>query len=407
MTRYGLAGALLLCALPASALEWVPIGGITALGGLHTFNGASGGFTGNLDAAFAPALRLSDDWSLLPSARGVYEGTRRLTDVLGTATAAQQSVELRAGTRAVYGDPASRWRFKPDLSYDVQFLKETPDEIWGQGLFDQRRLTVGGEVELLTDEPHSVRAGADWFTVDYPNYTSLESQAALQFAGRPLARELVGDSVLNREGYQFNLAGDAALGSRLIGEAKAGVVWSRFPRQHLVDEGGQLTADTRSDVLTDLSFALRMPHDWNADLRALGGLELGLTANSSNQNGYDASRGQFLPGFYDWLEWRAAPSATLIVGPVRRPVTATLTLGWKRRSYVHRPPQSPTGAYGAGSLASTEWSGGLSLSYPMAARLSLIFDLERASASSNQDFQAFYRYSYQATTALAGVRWDW
>ena len=27
--------------------------------------------------------------------------------------------------------------------------------------------------------------------------------------------------------------------------------------------------------------------------------------------------------------------------------------------------------------------------------------------SSNTDFQAFYRYSYQATTALAGVRWDW
>ena len=32
---------------------------------------------------------------------------------------------------------------------------------------------------------------------------------------------------------------------------------------------------------------------------------------------------------------------------------------------------------------------------------------ERASSSSNQNFQAFYRYSYEATTAMAGVRWDW
>jgi hypothetical protein len=403
--------AILLCAAaaarPAAAVEWVPIGGITALGGLHTFNGSSGDFTGNLDAAFAPAIRISDDWALLPSARGVYEGTRRLTDVLGTATPAQQSAEARVGARAVYGDSASRWRFKPALSYDVEFLKETPAGVWGQGLFDQRRITVGGEVELLTDEPHSLRAGADWFKVAYPNYTTLESQAALQFAGQPLARELVGDRALDREGYQFSLAGDAALGSRLVGEGKAAVVWSRFPQQHVVDEGGQFTQDTRSDVLTDLSFTARMPHEWNADLRALGALELGITANSSNQNGFDASRGQFLAGFYDFVEWRAAPSATLIVGPVRRPVSATLKLGWRRRSYVHRPPQGPTGAYGSGALATTEWSGGLSLSYPMTARLSLLFDLERASASSNQDFQAFYRYSYEATTALAGVRWDW
>ena len=252
-----------------------------------------------------------------------------------------------------------------------------------------------------------MRFAADWFSVSYPNYTSLESQAAQQFSGQSLARELVGDRVLDREGYQFALSGDAALGSRFVGEGKAAVVWSRFDHQPVVDEGGQFGTETRQDVLTDVSFTVRMPHEWNADLRALGSLELGLTANSSNQNGYDATRGQFLPGFYDFVEWRAAPSATLIVGPVRRPVSATLKLGWKRRQYAHRPPQDSTGAYGSGYLASTEWSGGLSLSYPMTRRLSLIFDFERASAGSNQDFQAFYRYSYQATTALAGVRWEW
>lgn len=411
MSRLRFAAVLLLIAawLPASvrALEWIPIGGITALGGLHTFDGQSGNFSGNLDTTFAPAVRVNDDWGLLPSARAVYEGTRQLNDVLGTATVAQQSAEARLGMRGVYGDPASRWRFKPTMSYDVELLKETPAENWGQGLFDQRRLTVGGEVELLTDEPHSIRAGAYWFTVDYPNYTTLESQAALQFQGQSLARELVGDKALNRQGYQFSLAGDAELGRRLIGEAKAAVVVSDFPHQPLIDEGGQFEAQNRQDVLTDLSFALRMPHEWNADLRALGAVEFGVTANSSNQNGYDATRGQFLPGFYDYAEWRAVPTATLIVGPVRRPVTVTLKLGWKLRQYDHRPPQDSTGAYGSGSLSSTEWSGGLSLSYPMAKRLSLVFDLERASASSNQQFQAFYQYSYQATTALAGVRWDW
>jgi len=97
--RSALAALLLASALPARSLEWVPIGGISALGGLHTFEGESGGFTGNVDASFAPAVRLGDEWAVLPSARGVYEGTRRLNDVLGTATVSQQSLEARAGVR--------------------------------------------------------------------------------------------------------------------------------------------------------------------------------------------------------------------------------------------------------------------------------------------------------------------
>ncbi|MFI5344903.1 MAG: hypothetical protein ACHQ51_00870, partial [Elusimicrobiota bacterium] len=174
--RRALLAAVLLSA-PAGAVEWVPVGRVDALGGLHTFNGDRGAFSGNLDASFAPAARLSDSWSLLPSVRGLYEGTRRLSDVLGTATPAQQRAEGRVGILGVYGDPASRWRLKPALSFDTELLKETKDEDWGHGLFDSERLTVGAEAELLTDDPHSLRFGAEWFKVLYPNYTTLESQA--------------------------------------------------------------------------------------------------------------------------------------------------------------------------------------------------------------------------------------
>lgn len=407
MRALALTAALLAAAAPAGAREWTPFGEVTALGGLHTFDGKSGSFTGDLDASAAAATRLSETWSLLPSLRGRYEGTRPLTDALGTATPNQQSAEARLGVRAVWARPDSRWRVKPTLSYDVELLKEARGEAWGQGLFDQRRMTVGGEVERLTDEERSVRASAAWFSVTCPNYTSLESQAALQFQGRSLSRELVGDRVLDREGYQFAVSGDAALGPRLAASARAAGVWSRYSRQHLVDEGGQFSGETRQDVLSDFSFSLRMPHEWNADLRALGSFEVGVLANSSNQNGYDATRGRFHPGFYDFFEWRAQPAASLIVGPVRRPVTARVRLGLKSRRYPHRSPQDPTGAERGGSLTTTEWSGGLSLTYPVAKRLSLVFALDRASASSNTDFQPFYRYSYQSTTAQAGVKWEW
>jgi hypothetical protein len=402
-----LAAVVLLFCASARAWDLTPVGGVTALGGLHTFAGDAGSFSGNLDATFSPAVRFDERRALLPSVRVIFEGTRRLNDVLGTATAAQQRTEARVGLRGVYGDPASRWRFKPALSYGAEFLKETRDERWGQGLFDSRRLAVGGEAEYLTDAPRSVRISAGWFSVQYPNYTTLESQAALQFQGQSLARELVGDHALDREGYQFALSGDAALGARFVGEAKTSVVWSQFPNQRVVDEGGQFKSDNRQDVAFDAAFTARMPHAWNADLRAFAAFEFGLGANTSNQNGYDATRGRFLSGFYDFIEFRAVPSASLIVGPPRRPVTTTLTLGWRRRDYVHRPAQDATGVYTGSSLSTTQWSFGVGASYPMSGRLSLVAQLERASASSNQGFSPFYRYAYEATTALAGVRFTW
>ena len=405
--KFALILIVMLCASSATAYEWAMLGGISALGGMNSFNGARGSFTGNLDGTIAPAVRLNSEWALLPSAVVGYQGTRPLTDVLGTATVNQQSVEARLGLRAIYARASSRWRFKPHILYGVDLLKETTDENWGQGLFDHRRQSVGLEIERMGDDASSLRGCVDWFNEVYPNYTSLESQAAMQFQGLSLARELVGDRLLDHSGYQFSLAGDRSLGARAVGTAKLAVVWSRFDQQHVIDEGGQFERATRQDILTDLALTARMPHEWNADLRAFGALEFGLTANSSNQNGYDATRGRFNPGFYDFLEWRAVPAASLTIGPPRRPVTLTARLSVKNRRYPHRAPQNSTGAYGSGSLQTTEMGGGLALSYPMAQRLKLLFSIDRVTSSSNQEFQEFYRYSYQSTTALAGVRWDW
>ena len=398
---------LLLCVPAAGAVEWVPVGGLSVLGGIHSFAGERGSLSGNAFGSFSPAMRLGPRWSLLPSAHAAYEGTRRVNDVLGTMTPAVERLEGRLGVRAVWSEPSSRWRLKPAIAYARELVKETRDESWGKGLYDQVRWTIGGEAEMVTVEPHSLRLAVDWFEAVHPNYTSLESQAALLFAGQALARELVGDKVLDRRGWQFRLSGDAPLGARAAGEASLTGVWSRFAAQPLIDEGGQFQGRAREDFLTRAVFALRMPHEWNADLRARAAVEAGVTANTSNQNGYDATRGRFLPGFYDFVEWRVEPSAIFVIGPPRRPVTAALKIGRRQRRYTSRPAQGETGAYGSGSLTTTEWTLGTSLDYPMARRLSLLFTLERTSAESNQRYQRYYRYAYEATTALAGFRWEW
>lgn len=400
--------AVVLLAAPAArAVEWTPLYGVTALAGQHTFRGQSGSFSGLLDAVLAPAARVDERWAVLPSWRSTYEGTRSLDESLGAATIAQERMTHRLAARASYGRPDSRWRFKPSASLKYEFLKETRDEKWGRGLFDRRVLAVGGEAELLLVDPASLRLAVDFFDAKYPNYKSLESQAAAAFAGDSLARELAGDRVLDRRGWQVLAAGTAPLGERVTLDLSAGAVLSSFPRQRVVVESGALTGTARSDALTTLTATARLPHELNLDWRLLGALEVGAALLRSNQNGYDASRGRFISQYYDFTELRVAPSAKLLVGPARRPTALSLGLGWKRRAHPHRPAQQGDGSYGADSLVQTEWSFDASASYPVAPRFSLLFTFSRVSASSNTRFERFYRYSYEAFNALAGFRWEY
>lgn len=398
---------ILLLAAPASALEWTPIAGATLLGGVHSYRGQREGLSGNADGVFAGAARWDDRWSFLPSIKSSYVGTKRAVDVLGTATPAEQTMEHRLAFRAVYADPASPWRFKPGLSYKLTFIQETKDENWGSGLFDERMWTAGVEAERLTRDPHSIRLSLDWFSAHYPNYTSLESQAALRFGGAAVARELVGDAVLDRNGARVAASFDTALGDRVVGEAGWSTVWSKYPNQPIVNEGGQFDAKNREDFLTNFTAAAKMPHEWNADLKMTGSFTLGAAFQSSNQNGYDASRGRFLGKFYDWREISLRPAARFLIGPERRKVIVDASIGWRRRTYGARPAQDEAGSYSGSPLSTTELTVAGGLTYPVAPRFSLVFWLERTSATSNQRYERFYRYAYEATSALAGFRWDW
>lgn len=402
-----LALPLLLLGAPAFAVEWTPLYGVDALAGQHSFRGQPGSFSGLVDAVLAPAARVDESWAVLPSVRAAYEGVRSLDDALGSATVAQERMTLRLAGRAVWQRPGSRWRLKPSAAVKTEWLKETRDESWGKGLFDRRQLTLGGEVEYLLVEPASLRFALDRFETQYPNYRSLESQAAASFAGDRLTRELAGDRVLDRRGWQALAAGTAPLGPRATLDLSLGSVVSDFPHQRVVLESGLLSGDSRRDWLTTFSATVRMPHEYNLDLKATGSLELTLANQRSNQNGYDASRGHFIAQHYDFTEWGLRPSARLLAGPARRPLTLTAGLGWKRRAYPHRPAQDASGAWTGGALTQTTWSLDGSASYPVAPRFSLLFTLSRVSASSNTRFERYFRYSYEALNLLAGFRWEY
>lgn len=397
-------GACLWRAPVAAAVEISPLYGVQMLGGQYFFAGEKGSLSGNVSGMVAPAVKINEQWALLPALNSSYQGTKQVVDLVGAGTLFQEQMDHRAGLKAVYAPQDSLWRIKPSGSFKYELLKETKDEKWGNGLFDYQKWDLGLESEYIYKDPFSVRAGFDYYQVAFTNYTTLESQAAQNFSG--LSRELVGDRILDTKNYALFLGMDAALG-RLVVEGNAAATYRKFPKQHIVDGTGNLTSPFREDFVTTFGGAARLPSDIRGGLRLLSSWEVGYSYNSSNQNSFDAQRTQYLPYYYNYGEFRVGPSFKLLIGSAKEPVVFGLAGNWWYRRYPYRPIQDSAGAYQSAATHTSNWMGSASLNYPMAPHFSLIFNFQYGRALSNQNFEQSYKYNYTATNYLFGFGYSY
>jgi len=251
-----------------------------------------------------------------------------------------------------------------------------------------------------------VRFAADYYKTQFPNYTSLESQAALQFQGQSLARELVGDHILDNNNVALSVSVDGPISKRLIVEGYGIVTYQRFPNQALVDASGSLLKKTRDDVITILGFGIKMPAELNSDLRVLGTLDGSATYDTSSQNNYDASRTQFIPFYYNYGELKIGPGFKAYFGPARKPVILGISGTFWYRRYPYRLIQNDLGVYQSETLHSHNWMSAASLTYPMTPRFSLLFNFQYGKSDSNQRFTQFYTYTYSMANYLFGFSYD-
>lgn len=379
---------------------------VQVMGGQYFFSGDRGSLSGNAGFAVLPAVGLSERVRIFPLLSSSYQGTKQALDLVGTGTLFQEQMEHRAAVRAVIGGPRSRWRLRPSLGYVYELYRETRDERWGGGLFDNWRLSSGAEVEYVYREPFSLRGGVDYFYTAFPNYVSLESQAGADPFGAPLARELAGRRALNHHGLGLSAAGTLPAG-RFALDGALRLQRATFPEQRLVDASGALGEASREDYLTRATLALRMPGELNTDRRLLGRVELSGAYNSSNQGSYDARRGAYQPKYYNWGELKAGVGCDAVVGDLRQPIVWSGNLSWWRRSYPHRRPQDATGLYRDGGLAQHTWLLSTSVKVPMDSRFSVVGSLQHGRATSNQDYEQAYAYNYTVSNYLVGVQYEY
>lgn len=401
-------------ALPARAAEWTPVLNASLSGGQYFFQKQRGSFSGNAALTAAGMAKLSERWGVMPMYAGAYRGTKGVEEGVGAGTLFQQQMDHTVsltGIRRLW----EGWRFKPSTGYKRQFLKETRDETWGQGLFDYEKIALGLEVENVYKDPFSWRAALDIYRVRFPNYESLESKSGVDPFGNPLGRELASKRVLDTWNWQLSASGTRPWpfeDPRLVLQGGYSLLYKGFNDQRIVNPAGQFNASgaDRWDLLQTLSGSVGRPFP----LRGLGeggrlDLSIGLNAayNSSNQNTFDAEFARFVGDSYSYWSLGAGPDARLSWGADKAPNWVSASARWSRQYYLGRLVQDGSGVYGSARQRHDRATLSFAYGHPIAPHFTLTARVNLLWATSNHKYQKNYAYDYRAMNYLLGVSYEY
>ncbi len=381
--------------LPVEAFEVKPVVNAQVLGGQYFYN-ASGSSLGALASLIAsPYMKFNDQWSLVPLYSGSYQGTKQVQDLVGGGTLFQDSQDHNVSVKGIRTFE-NGLRLKAVTGYGVELLRETKDEGWTKGLYDNHRLSMGTEAEWSWAKDQSVRLAYDYYTIRFPNYQSLSSQAAADGQGR----ELDAPDVLDSHNHMVTLGSTLLLPGNGLLDGSLSRTWSSYGDQHLVDLSGTLTPDIRHDQNETFSLQGTWPVYARDNFRLLGSLGYTRTHLFSNQNHYDASQTFFNADYYAYLTNSVKTEWTMLLGEA--PWTIVLNGTVARQKYSDRIIQDSNGTYDSDITRVDYATVGLSLSYPIAKG----FQMKAATAfgwnDSNNTDNKVYQYHYNTQTYLFG-----
>ncbi len=396
MKRWGF--LLMAVGTAAGAAEVTPIGTFGFMGGQHFLEGTASDLAADVNVLVTPVVKFSDRWSLFPTYQGTYQGNRDIQELAGGGTLFQDSTSQNLLVKSVH--TLGNWKIKPSVGGRLEWLRETKDEDWGEGLFDYRKGSAGLETEYAFSPRAGARLAYDYYQLKFPNYKSLES------AQDPtLSRELVGEKVLDNQNHMVTLGYWSPLPARGSFDLNAFYDQRGYDDQPVVADSGDLTATDRKDTVVSLLASLSRPFRGPADIRFLGELGLGYNVQSSNQNHYDARKAVFVPDYYDYTQWRLAPSVTAVLDGGAWWVSLVGILD--ERSYGERPAQDANGDYLGEKLKVSTLTTQLGVTRVLSKNLRFRFQASLGWGDANTDYEKVYTYNYRIANYLLGFSYDY
>lgn len=383
----------------AYAVELTPVYDVRFFGGQHFYDGDVSALSGNLFALISPAMKFNEKWSVVPTYMAGYQGTRDVQELAGGGTLFQDSTSQGLTVKGIYNATPS-WKLKAAAGARYEFLRETKDENFGQGLFDYRKYTGGVESEYDFSQVQGARLAYDYYILDFPNYTSLESSQ-----DSTLSRELAGKDTLNSDNSLFTLSGWTPLPGNVRGELAVYYNLRSFDDQPVVAATGELTSEDRSDDMLAASGSLAWPFAFGEGLRFVSELGFGYGATDSNQHHYDARKTAFIKDYYDYTQFSVSPRVVAALG--EKPWLLTLGATYTKRQYDQRPIQDADGNYLSEKINVTDLTTSLGVSYPLAKNFKARAVTTLGWSDSNQKYEKVFRYNYKIANYMFGFSYEY
>ena len=399
------------CLLPfylSAEVRLIPVADVSVLGGQYFLEGESASLGGNVSAFVVPTINFSPKTALLPMLNFNYRGTKDVEELVGGGTLTQQSLDIGPLSLKLVHKFDDTMKGKLRLGYKVQYLKETEDEKWGEGLFDYGRTTLGFEFEKMLKKVN-LKLGFDYYTMRYPNYSSLISESGFETSIDTTTyteiSENAGENVLDYNAVGFSIEGNKGLNEKLSVKASYGFSRRGFADQSIVNENGSFKDELRKDNAHNFDLGLTL-NTGRTSINLIDTIQL----YSSNQNSYDAGRTKYIPDFYSFFQNGFSPVLSVYLGKAKPYKKLSLFLDVSYRSYSERLSQDSEGNYRDEKIHQNINTVGLGFVYPLerlSKGLSFRVNTNYRTCSSNMKYEENYRYNYYTFNYFAGVEFEY
>lgn len=382
-----------------SEVEWVPVFQADLLGGQFFFEGEQTSFSGNGNWLFAPGMKFTDRFSLIPTINGKYRRVREVEELIGGGFLTRETLENSAMLKGLLA-VSENWKAKLKASFRNQLLVESEDEKLGKGLFDNNKLGAGLELERTGGKLRSLRFSLDPYMVKFIRYSSLVS-------GTEFGSEIdSGDQPLDFNAYDATVALELLPAQTTLLTGSLLGSYRPFTDQKIVANTGLYTGSKRKDLYGQITLgaAQKLPEFSCLHLQTLIGADFSFSLLDSDQNHYDASYTQFNKNYYDYREYHLAPK---LAGKFLNRLDWAILYDYARRYYSERVIQGDDGTYLTDKIYINTHSLYCSFRYPVALGLSLLVQGTYRRSTSNMAYEKTYRYNYNAQHYFTGFSWEY
>ncbi|MFC1546259.1 hypothetical protein ACFL4O_00885 [bacterium] len=382
----------------AGAVEVIPVINAQILGAQYFFDSESGDFGGIANLDVIPAIKFSDELSLIPSYYGMYKGTKDAAELAGGDTLFQESMSHTVILKLIrdYGI----LKVKPKVSYRQELINETKDEEWGQGLFDFNKISGGIELEkeLMSPFLRKLRLGYDFYRIKFPNYESLETKYGTELA----TTSGMGKDVLDFDTNEIYVQSEWGFFSKLFSKLYYYTAFKSFGDQYLITSEGTYNSGLREDTSNTLTLNFSLPVK-----RSVFGFDYVARSYSSTQDHYDATYLKYVKDYYDYDESFFSPSYTIRIGDSENPIQYYFSYSHTLRDYSGRFKQTNDGSYSTDLINITSNAFTVVTLRPITKNISFKASIYYEIQDSNMEYEQTYTYNYDIFTYFLGLSYQY